>query len=41
MCFHTWEQIAVDMHYSRKWILKLHDRALYAVAEIMKAKSVP
>lgn len=41
LCFHTWEQIAVDMHYSGKWILKLHDRALDAVAEIMKAKRVP
>ena len=20
LCFHTWEQIAVDMHYSGKWI---------------------
>lgn len=41
LCFHTWEQIAVDMHYSGKWILKLHDRALDVVDEIMKAKSVP
>ena len=41
LCFKSWEQIAVDMHYSGKWILKLHDRALDAVAEIMKAKRVP
>ena len=41
LCFQTWEQIAVDMHYSGKWILKMHDRALDVVAEILKAKSVP
>ena len=40
LCFHTWEQIAVDMHYSGKWIQKLHDRALDVVADILKAKSV-
>ena len=41
LCFHTWEQIAVDMHYSGKWVQKLHDRALDVVAGIMKEKSVP
>lgn len=41
LCFHTWEQIAVDMHYSGKWIQKLHDRALDVVEDILKAKSVP
>ncbi|MGM9641466.1 MAG: hypothetical protein ACI3V3_08910 [Faecousia sp.] len=41
LCFHTWEQIAVDMHYSGKWVQKMHDRALDVVAEILKAKSVP
>ena len=41
LCFHTWEQIAVDMHYSGQGILKLHDRALDVVDEIMKAKSGP
>ena len=41
LCFHTWEQIAVDMHYSGKWVQKLHDRALDVVATIMKEKSVP
>ena len=41
LCFQTWEQIAVDMHYSGKWILKMHDRALDVVEGILKAKSVP
>ena len=41
LCFHTWEQIAVDMHYSGKWVQKMHDRALDVVTEILKAKSVP
>lgn len=41
LCFHTWKQIAVDMHYSGKWIQKLHDRALDVVEDILKAKSVP
>ena len=41
LCFQTWEQIAVDMHYSGKWIMKIHDRALDVVEAILKAKSVP
>ena len=41
LCFHTWEQIAVDMHYSGKWIMKLHERALEVVNNILKEKSVP
>lgn len=41
LCFHTWEQIAVDMHYSGKWIQKLHDRALDVVENILKTKRVP
>ena len=41
LCFQTWEQIAVDMHYSGKWILKMHDRALDVVEGILKSKSVP
>lgn len=41
LCFHTWEQIAVDMHYSGKWIQKLHNRSLGAVENILRTKSVP
>lgn len=28
LCFHTWEQIAVDMDYSVQHIYRLHDSAL-------------
>ena len=38
LCFHTWEQIAVDMHYSVKWILKLHKKALDEVTKILESK---
>ena len=41
LCFHTWEQIAVDMHYSGKWVKNLHERALEVVAGILVEKSVP
>lgn len=41
LCFMTWEQIAVDMYYTGKWIKKLHERALEVVEGILKAKSVP
>lgn len=41
LCFRTWEQIAADMHYSGKWVQKMHERALEAVTRILKAKSVP
>ena len=36
LCFHTWEQIAVDMGYSGKWVRQLHDRALEATEIIIK-----
>ena len=41
LCFHTWEQIAVDMHYSGKWVKNLHERALEVVAGILLEKGVP
>lgn len=37
----TWEEIAVNMHYSSKWITKLHRLALDAVETILKSESVP
>ena len=36
LCFQSWEQIAVDMHYSNKWIKNLHDRALFEVEKTSK-----
>ena len=41
LCFMQWERIAVDMHYSGKWIKTLHERALDVVSEIMREKSIP
>lgn len=38
LCFHTWEQIAVDMHYTVKWIIKLHKKALDEVTKILESK---
>ena len=32
LCFKTWEQIAVEMHYELRWLYRLHRRALDAVA---------
>lgn len=33
----SWEQIAVDMHYSWQWIHKIHSRALKILAESKEA----
>jgi len=37
----TWEEIAVNMHYSSKWIMKLHSLALDAVERILNSERVP
>lgn len=31
----TWEQIAVDMHFTSQWVHKLHNRALKEIQEII------
>ena len=31
LCFHSWEKIAVEMGYDKRYILKLHNRALNSV----------
>ena len=31
LCFKDWEQIAEDMHYERRYVLKLHGQALKRV----------
>lgn len=36
LCFQTWEQIAVDMGYELRWVYRLHNKALAAVASIRK-----
>ncbi len=31
LCFYSWEKIAVEMGYDRRYILKMHNRALNSV----------
>lgn len=35
LCFDTWEQIAVDMNYSIRWVHNIHGKALKELAEII------
>ncbi len=35
LCFETWEQIAVDMHYSLRWIHILHGKALNNLGRLL------
>jgi len=34
LCFKTWEQIAVDLHFDLRWVHRLHKKALDKVAII-------
>jgi len=36
LCFHTWEQIAVEMHYGSTWVKQLHERAIKVVERILE-----
>ena len=36
LCFHDWNQIARQMHYSRRWVMDKHERALAAVDSILR-----
>ena len=38
LCFHQWEQIALEMHYGLTWIKKMHERALNVVDQLLKEK---
>jgi hypothetical protein len=35
LCFLPWDQIAEDMHYSRRWVLNRHERALDVVDRLL------
>ncbi|MFR3410252.1 MAG: DUF1492 domain-containing protein [Christensenellales bacterium] len=35
LCFLQWDQIAAEMHYSRRWVLNKHDRAVEVVDKLM------
>ena len=39
LCFHTWEKIAADMHYSARWVQVVHSRSLNAVGRILRERS--
>lgn len=36
LCFDTWEQIAVDMNYSIRWVHNIHGKALKELSKIIK-----
>ena len=35
LCFLPWDQIAEEMHYSRRWVLDRHERALDVVDRLL------
>lgn len=35
LCFDTWEQIAVDMNYSIRWVHNIHGKALKELSKII------
>ena len=36
LCFLPWKQIAEEMHYSRRWVLQKHERALEVVDMLLR-----
>jgi len=38
LCFMPWDQIAADMHYSRRWVLNKHERALEVADRLLQEK---
>ena len=38
LCFLSWDQIAADMHYSRRWVLNKHERALEVADKLLREK---
>lgn len=38
LCFLPWDQIAAEMHYSRRWALDKHDRAVAVVERLMSER---
>ena len=35
LCFDTWEQIAVDMNYSIRWVHNIHGKALKELSKVI------
>lgn len=38
LCFLPWDQIASDLHYSRRWVLNKHDRSVEVVEKLMSQR---
>ena len=38
LCFLSWDQIAAEMHYSRRWVLNKHERALEVADRLLREK---
>ena len=38
LCFLPWDQIAAEMHYSRRWVLNRHDRAIDVIDRLLAEK---
>lgn len=38
LCFLPWDQIAADMHYSRRWVLNRHEQAVAVVDRLLAEK---
>lgn len=35
LCGATWEEITMNLYHNRRWIFRLHDKALDAVQQIL------
>ena len=40
LCFLPWDQIAADLHYSRRWVLNKHDRSVEVVDRMLAGREV-
>ena len=39
LCFNSWDEIATTLHYTNRWLRKMHDRALDVVDAILREVS--
>ena len=39
LCFNSWDEIATTLHYTDRWLRKMHDRALDVVDAILREVS--
>ena len=38
LCFMNWDRIAEELHYSRRWVLSRHERALEIADKLLREK---